>query len=305
MCSANASIIDNDDNFRQMSDRIRWLSDDIWKDIVGGVGNTSLYIRSRWSTDDSTLFWGILIKMQCVLISRQHSWDHIWWILLFPACTCRLKMEDEARVDSVSMSERRHCRGPWWGAHCGLPPDPQWGQTDREGITGGEVSWIKPAAGINQTCRVQRSAPLRGRRTRILRSPRKSTSRWARQQSHASGQRLLSKSPQEQHKHPFTACRKDWEEAENQLKNVLPQPRHGREERHRSAASPRWADDQVGHRRLAFSVKMGIRRLNLSSTISFFHCCCVSGWSRSWGGWRASCRWAGRASRSCEATSAT
>jgi len=44
MCSANASIIDNDDNFRQMSDRIRWLSDDIWKDIVGGVGNTSLYI---------------------------------------------------------------------------------------------------------------------------------------------------------------------------------------------------------------------------------------------------------------------
>lgn len=32
---------------------------------------------------------------------------------------------------------------------------------------------------------------------------------------------------------------------------------------------------------------------------------CLSDWSRSWGGWRPSCRRAGRASRSCEVTSAT
>lgn len=52
------------------------------------------------------------------------------------------------------------------------------------------------------------------------------------------------------------------------------------------------------------SFKPGMRRWNQTSEISFLprH---LSGWSRSWGGWRASSRRAGRASRSCEVTSAT
>lgn len=106
-----------------------------------------------------------------------------YWPLFVSVCTCRLKMEDEAWVESVSVSGRCSC-GPWWRTHCGLPPDPQRGESNREGNTGGQVSWIKPATTIIQACWVQRSAPLCGRKTRIIYDSRKSTSRWTRNQSH-------------------------------------------------------------------------------------------------------------------------
>lgn len=103
-----------------------------------------------------------------------------------------LQMESQAWVESVSVSERC-CAGPRWGTHRGLPPDPQWGESNRERVTGGEVSRTKPPATIvivviiqTQCGWVQRSAAQQHRRTGIINNSRKSTSRGARQQSNAS-----------------------------------------------------------------------------------------------------------------------
>lgn len=119
------------------------------------------------------------------LTATNQGWTEPWLFFLFLSSR-RLKMEDKAGVVSVSVSERC-CSGPWWRTHCGLPPNPQRGESGGKGSTGGQVSWIKPATIIIQTCWVQRSAPLWGRKTRIVYDSRKSTSRWARKQSHTDG----------------------------------------------------------------------------------------------------------------------
>jgi len=157
-------------------------------------------------------------------------------------------MEDQAWVGSVSLPEWC-CGDPWWCTHRGLPPDPQRWQSNRESITGGEASWIKPATNIIQTrCgRVQRSASQRGRRSRIICSPRKSTSGGAGKQKPTADQELLTKGSQRQPKHPFTTCRKDREETEKQLKNYQPQQGRSRQERHGSSELPRRTDKQVSH----------------------------------------------------------
>lgn len=118
----------------------------------------------------------------------------------------RLQMENKNWFGWVSVPERC-CRGSRGRTYCGLSPDPLPGQNSGQGHTGGPGVFF-------QTCR---SASLWDRAS--WSTNRKSTSRWARKQSHTSNKELLAKGPQRQHKHSFTTHREDREEAEIELQN--------------------------------------------------------------------------------------
>lgn len=186
------------------------------------------------------------------------------------------------------------CRGSRGQAHCGLSPDPLPGKNGGQGDTGGPGSRIKPAAVFIQTCR---SAYVWERASRS--TNRKSTSRRAWKQSHASNKELLAKGLERQHKHSFPARREDREEAEIQLQNSRSSLWRAGEKRHISSESP--------HRTAQVWQCSGSKPTLVAATTSLRALLFLSllGWSRSWGGWNLSCRPADRASKSCGVTSAT
>lgn len=188
------------------------------------------------------------------------------------------------------------CRGSRGRAHCGLSPDPLPGENGGQGDTGGPGSWIKSASVFIQTCR---SAYLWDRAS--WSTNRKSTSRWAWKQSHTSNKELLAKGAESQHKHSFTTCREEREEAEIELQNSRSSLWCAREKCHTSSESP--------HRTAQVWQCSVSNPILVAATICFknsvFFFLSLLGWSRSWGGWNLSCRPADRVSKSCGVTSAT
>ena len=202
-------------------------------------------------------------------------------------------MENQGWFEWVSVPEWGR-RGSREQARRGLSPDPLPGENGGQGDTGGPGSWINSAAVFFQTFRSAYMWDWASWCTN-----RKSTSRWARKQSHTSNKELLAKGPEGQHKHSFTTCREDREEAEVELQSSRSSIWCGREECHTSSHSP--------HRTAQVWTSSVSHPILVAETASWRPYVFLSllGWSRSWGGWNLSCRAADRVSKSCGVTSAT